>query len=167
MTEEQEAFLASRFLTAVRLQPRLRSLRKLLLTLGGTHFVAPPSYDHSVDRLIADGFIMAAPIHLKRIQLSRCHANVSKLWTRKRRTIVGIGTGYALSKDGLWRQHSWGLLREGILETTGAREKYFGILLQSLDADSFSEANTPHPRSLSDTMSSCSSAPWPCSPYSL
>lgn len=70
-----------------------------------------------------------------------CHANVSFLWMRMRRRIVGIGTGYALSADGLWRQHSWGVQRQGILETTQPREKYFGLLLQGSDADSFAYAN--------------------------
>jgi hypothetical protein len=60
--------------------------------------------------------------------------------------MVGIGTGYALSADGLWRQHSWGVRRQGILETTAPREKYFGILLQGSSADSFAEANLTQTR---------------------
>jgi hypothetical protein len=38
---------------------------------------------------------------------SRCHENVARLWTDKRWGLVAIGTGYALSEDGLWRRHSW------------------------------------------------------------
>jgi hypothetical protein len=84
---------------------------------------------------------MGTPPGRKRMRSGACHANISYLWMRRRRYMVGIGTGYALSADGLWRQHSWGVRRQGILETTAPREKYFGILLQGSNADSFAEAN--------------------------
>lgn len=55
--------------------------------------------------------------------------------------MVGIGSGYALSADGLWRQHSWGILRDGILETTERRIKYFGLILQDERANRFARGN--------------------------
>ena len=55
--------------------------------------------------------------------------------------MVAIATGYALSDDGLWRQHTWGILRDGILETTEARIEYFGLLLQGERADEFAASN--------------------------
>ena len=55
--------------------------------------------------------------------------------------LIGIGTGYALSVDGLWRQHSWGVARDLIIESTEARVKYFGRLLRGADADMFAAAN--------------------------
>jgi hypothetical protein len=84
---------------------------------------------------------MSTPSARKPMHPGTCHANISSLWKRRLRDIVAIGTGYALSADGLWRQHSWGVRRQGILETTALREKYFGILLQGSDADSFADAN--------------------------
>lgn len=72
---------------------------------------------------------------------SECHKNVSRLWKKTPNGMAGIGTGYALSGDGLWRQHSWGLRREGIPETTGERAKYFGVLPQRDAAESFAQAN--------------------------
>ena len=39
--------------------------------------------------------------------------------------------------DGLWRRHSWAILRDGILETTAVRLKYFGLLFQGDFADEF------------------------------
>ena len=43
-----------------------------------------------------------------------------------------MATGYALSEDGLWRSHSWGLTqarnRAVIIETTVSRERYFGVM---------------------------------------
>src|SRR4051794_38435785 len=40
----------------------------------------------------------------------RVHRNLGKLWMAVRRKLSAIGSGYALSDDGLWRQHSWGLM---------------------------------------------------------
>ena len=37
----------------------------------------------------------------------------------------------------LWIQHSWGLRKDSLLETLGARDKYFGIRLEGIDADVF------------------------------
>ena len=73
---------------------------------------------------------------------SSCHRNVAAVWTKKKFGIVGIATGYALSDDGLWRQHSWGILRDGVLETTEKRLKYFGVVLQGERADFFAFSNS-------------------------
>lgn len=74
-----------------------------------------------------------------------CHQNVASLWKSPKRRIIGVATGYALSEDGLWRQHSWGVLRDGLLETTERRDKYFGILLQASGADRFSQTYLSNP----------------------
>ena len=71
-----------------------------------------------------------------------CHQNVASVWKAHKFGIVGICTGYALTEDGLWRQHSWGLLREALLETTEPRVKYFGILLQGDKAERFANSNS-------------------------
>lgn len=53
----------------------------------------------------------------------RCHDNVSKLLDAK--LIDKDVNGFALSDDGLWRYHSWGLLANGkIVETTCHRIAY-------------------------------------------
>ena len=104
--------------------------------------VAPPREDADVPLLIERGFVTGGNTVLKAMRASSCHENVAKLWKDRKFGIVGIGTGYALSEDGLWRQHSWGLLRDGILETTKLRLKYFGIVLQGESADTFAENNS-------------------------
>jgi hypothetical protein len=140
MTREQKTFLARRFREAVKSQPELRRLKRLLLKIGGEDLVVASGPDQDVPRLIDFGFVMSGPVTLKEMKPNQCHRNVSKLWKAKRRNIVGIGTGYALTEDdGLWRQHSWAIQREGILETTVLREKYFGILFWSVLGDGFCE----------------------------
>lgn len=141
MAAEQKRILDHRFREAVDQQPDLKVLRGLLLGLGGTHLVAPPDHDADVPRLLDAGFVMTGPVVRRSMRRSDAHRNVAEIWAARQRELVGIGTGYALSVDGLWRQHSWGLRREGILETTVARVKYFGILLQRDNADLFTMAN--------------------------
>ena len=100
--------------------------------------VTPPVRDDDALEWIRNGFVQAGPVVLKVGVASACHQNVAAVWRKARRGgMVGIGTGYGLTADGLWRQHSWGILREGILETTVARTKYFGICLQGPRADGF------------------------------
>jgi hypothetical protein len=141
MTEEQKRFLDRRFREAAGHQPDLVVLRGLLLGLGGVHLVAPPGPDPDLPLVIDAGFVMAGPVARRTMKKSECHRNVAEIWAKKHHGLVGIGTGYSLSDDGLWRQHSWGLRREGILETTVSRAKYFGALLQHGAADLFAIAN--------------------------
>jgi hypothetical protein len=142
MTEIRDHLLTRRLFAAIEQQPEIGLLKNLLLKLGGTHLVAPPKRDSAVHRLIDTGFVMAGPVQFEMMEGSRCHRNVAATWIQRTHGILGIGSGYALSDDGLWRQHSWGLLREGILETTEPRWKYFGVLFQGLEGDRFAAANS-------------------------
>jgi hypothetical protein len=111
----------------------------LLLSFGGVFVVAPPKADPDVPGLIRSGFLMSGPILTK--PMSMCHQNVSDVWTKGQKGLLGIATGYALSDDGLWRQHTWGMMRDGVLDSTEARLKYFRILLQDAAADNFANCN--------------------------
>jgi hypothetical protein len=141
MEPEQKKFLQRRLQTAISAQPDLKRLKTILLRLGGEFLVAPQKPDRDVPALIARGFIMSGPMSLRVMKANSCHQNVASIWRSHRFGIVGVATGYALSDDGLWRQHSWGVLRSGVLETTEERTKYFGILHQGAEADHFAECN--------------------------
>jgi len=141
MDHERKTFLNRRFREAVKSQPELKRLQSLLLRMGGTCLVAPPKTDGDVPALLESGFLTSGPIALKIMKRSSCHQNIAALWKTRSAGIVAIATGYALSDDGLWRQHSWGIRRDGILETTEPRSKYFGIVLQGDKADHFVECN--------------------------
>jgi hypothetical protein len=143
MTSEQRRFLSRRLRDASKDQPELKRLKPLLLRFGGDFLVAPPKPDSDLLMLLQSGFLTGGTIVLKPMKRSSCHQNVAELWKKRSFGIVGIATGYALSRDRLWRQHSWGLLRDGILETTETRIKYFGIVLQGEKADHFAECNPP------------------------
>jgi hypothetical protein len=109
--------------------------------MGGSFVVAPPKPDGDIPMLLESGFLTSGPITLKIMKSSSCHQNVAALWKSRKAGIVAIATGYALSEDGLWRQHSWGMRRDGILETTEPRTKYFGLVLQGEKADHFVKCN--------------------------
>jgi hypothetical protein len=141
MTPEQKKFLQARLREAAKGQPEIKRLKSLLLRVGGDFLVAPPKPDANVVELVTSGFVMSGPVTLKAMKSSMCHQNAAAIWRDRKFGVVGIATGYALSDDGLWRQHTWGIQRTGILETTVERVKYFGILLQGARADHFAECN--------------------------
>jgi hypothetical protein len=141
MDSEQKKFLEGRLRKAMGEQPDLRRLKAILLRLGGDFLVAPPKLDPDVPALLVRGFLMSGTVSLKSMRANSCHQNIASIWKTHRFEIVGVATGYALSEDGLWRQHSWGILRKGFLETTEECLKYFGILLQGAEADHFAECN--------------------------
>jgi hypothetical protein len=59
---------------------------------------------------------------------SSCHWNVTLRHARSMGE-VRILTGYALSEDGVWRQHSWGLEGDLVFESTDDRVLYYGYEL--------------------------------------
>jgi hypothetical protein len=141
MIPEQRRFLGRRLRHGSRNQPELKRLKILLLRFGGDFLVAPPKPDPDLLMLLQSGFLIGGTTVLKPMKRSSYHQNVSALWKGRRHGIVGIATGYALSEDGLWRQPSWGLLRDGVLETTETRLKYFGIVLPGEKAPNFAQCN--------------------------
>lgn len=116
--------------------PDLIPLQEKLLSIGGDALVPPPIHDNAVPLLLEFGKVMGGPVTVKRMAPRQCHQNVEKVWKKRKHGIVAPATGYALSKDGLWRCHSWGLLEGGILETTLKRELYFGITTDGIGGTS-------------------------------
>ena len=142
MTKGQRDLLSCRLRAAIKYQPEIKLLRVLLLRLGGVELVAASGFERDAPILIRSGFAMSGSVKNKVMERSECHRNIAALWIAKQGGLVGIGTGYALSDDGLWRQHSWGIRRNGILETTVGRVKYFGRALKGREANLFAAFNS-------------------------
>lgn len=77
-----------------------------------------------------------------------CHSNSAKLWRKhldNPKREIHIVTGYALSDDGLWRQHSWavevGAKKNIILESTTPRVAYFGFVMTEEESFEFLRLN--------------------------
>jgi hypothetical protein len=124
----------------LRAMPELKPLQNKLLSLGGDWVSLQPEPDR--DKLLKEGKVMEGNVQLMKREVSRCHANCAALWNTYP-DVFKIATGWALSDDGIWRQHTW-LLRTSdktIIETTESRTKYFGIILNDAEANNFWWAN--------------------------
>jgi hypothetical protein len=109
--------------------PRIEKLEKILLSHGG-------------ERLALGGGVNFIEVHLKgklfkpkkkkfkKMEEGACHDNAINLCLKNES--YRIGTGWALSEDGIWRQHSWVFDGENIIETTVKRKKYFGVIIDDV-----------------------------------
>ena len=82
--------------------------------------------------------ISKLPVKLIKGAPNGCHKNSAKLWSEGKGKIV---TGYALSDDGLWRQHSWVNAGNQLIETTEPRVIYFGYTLDEDESKEFDNNN--------------------------
>lgn len=110
-------------------QPDLTELGTRLLTVGGS-VVCVVGIEEDLALILKSG--AAWTPHKRQIIMnkglpSRCHENVLALWEANPHTEVC--TGYALSNDGIWRCHSWCLLKNQVIETTIPRLAYYGAVL--------------------------------------
>jgi hypothetical protein len=111
-----------------------------LLAYGGDLVVPPKQPDEDLDELLTHGQAHTSAARTEPGDHNACHTNAAVLWTDG--TIAAIGTGYALSDDGLWRQHSWGVDTDGTLvETTDHRTLYVGLTLSGIAALQFAVSN--------------------------
>lgn len=126
----------------------LRPLKNLLLDVGGRGFCNPWMDEPHIDPLLSRGmFWKGDEAYFNYGAPNRCHSNASCAWMQNRERVV-IATGYALSDDGLWRQHSWYFDLFGsdsggvaLVETTSPRIAYFGFVLTYRESELFAYEN--------------------------
>ena len=117
-------------------------VRDKLLTFGGEE--ACVQYEEpDAEAILQRGQLWYGDkVALVKGQPSQCHRNSCDLWEANRGQVeIAIATGYALSKDSMWRQHSWLLLRNyrsvKVIETTEIRIAYFGFVMTDEEAKQF------------------------------
>jgi len=113
---------------------------KKLLSIGGKRVVEV--YEEDLDKLLERGKVIAGKPRLitKGMQPSRCHQNSVYYHDKhiEKKPDLKIVTGWGLSEDdGLWRQHTWLVNRNEIIETTVIRQVYFGFVLEGEELDDF------------------------------
>lgn len=118
--------------------PVLENLKNKLLGLGGWAVCLHLETDAA--KILSRGRRFAGKAHMKRGTPSQCHSNSAALWDANRGQTV-LCTGYALSKDGMWRQHSWCAIKTPrsykVVETTMPRVLYYGFVLSDNESEYF------------------------------
>lgn len=130
----QREFLEIRRLEHLQVYPDFTQLEQRLLSMGGKMVV--PRREPDQDKVLSYGRLWSGPVKFVKGLPCNCHGNVAGLWRRNPKR-YHIATGWALSEDGLWRQHSWIVDGRTVIETTNPREKYFGFVLTPLEAQQF------------------------------
>lgn len=122
----------------------LFELKARLLDFAG-EAVCLPGYEEDLENILEYGQFWLG-YNAERIpgEPCQCHENSALLW-RENRDITNICTGYALSEDGMWRQHSWLIHRKPrsnkIVETTRPRVLYYGFALTPEMCEEFADEN--------------------------
>lgn len=122
----------------------LLPLRDRLLSFGGQE-TCLPGMEEDLERIMEWGQLWYGH-DAERMpgRQSGCHENTAALWEANRGLVLAC-TGYALSDDGMWRQHSWAVRptpEGGVpVETTVRRVAYYGYAMDDDAAAEFAAAN--------------------------
>lgn len=128
---------------------KLYALHRILLEIGGSE-TCLADIEEDIDKLLERGRYYPGRSKMMVGRPSQCHANSANLWLANHKARdIRICTGYALSGDGMWRQHTWLVdryqtatqQRTRIIETTTKRVAYFGFELTDDEAAEFVEDN--------------------------
>lgn len=122
---------------------KLEGLKSHLLDIGGW-CVCLPDIEEDFLKLITRGRRFAGKSHSSKGLLNECHYNSACLWDENKDNLW-IATGYALNRDGIWRQHSWCVFPTKrswrVVETTNKNVQYFGYILHYREAENFCYEN--------------------------
>jgi hypothetical protein len=123
---------------------KIIALRDKLLSFGGDE-ACMPVIEPDLNDIISRGQLWPGTrIKMMEGETCHCHANSAYLWDANRHRTV-LATGYALSNDGMWRQHSWVVQlnsrRNTIIETTKERIAYFGFVMTEEEGNKFLQGN--------------------------
>ena len=119
-------------------------LRDRLLSFGGSE-ACLALYEPDLGNIMERGQLWYNDRSIKvKGEPNACHRNSAKFWKKHTDEVV-ICTGYALSRDGMWRQHTWMVQETNghpkIYETTEKRVLYYGFALNNAEAETFYEEN--------------------------
>lgn len=119
--------------------PALEILKQRLLKIGGWS-VCLPHIEGDLLHILERGRKFAGRAKMMKGEPCQCHSNSASLWDNNR-DISFLCTGYALSKDGMWRQHSWCVVETPksykVVETTEPRISYYGYILDPEESEVF------------------------------
>jgi hypothetical protein len=129
-----------------KLDKRLFEIRKRLLSFGGETACIPAYPDADTDLILNFGqFWLGNNVRKMSGEIGKCHRNSCELWEANPE-ITRICTGFALTEDGMWREHSWVIWLKPrstqIVETTPvSRIAYYGYVMTEEQCRVFAEDN--------------------------
>lgn len=113
-----------------------QELKSILLDIGGWA-ACVPRIEPDIENIMSRGRRFPGKSISMKGEPSRCHSNSAFCWDENRGE-CRICTGYALTRDGMWRQHSWCRTNSGIIvETTVKRVQYFGYIMTEHECERF------------------------------
>lgn len=124
--------------------PLTEGLKQKLLSYGGEAVVWRSSGSEARNILSrGELFVEDDPIRILGLH-NECHSNSSMNFLEMGHLIM---TGYALSEDGAWREHSWNRdpVSGRIIETTELRAAYYGYEMDEAEAAKFADENKRAP----------------------
>lgn len=117
--------------------PTHRPLKKILLEIGGWGVCINQEPD--LEKILRRGVIFPGKSRMMKGEPCQCHRNSALCWDENRE-LCTICTGYALTRDGMWRQHTWVVTNSGlVIETTMKRVQYFGFMMTPEECELFLE----------------------------
>jgi hypothetical protein len=137
-------FLEARYPFGSEDDSRRKVLADGLCQFGGS-FVLIPGPEEDLEKILVRGQLWGPTGKILRGEQSQCHSNSVKAWEANQDKLY-LATGYAMSSDGLWRQHSWCVNPKPrsiqIVETTERRSLYFGFVMTLDETVDFGYNNT-------------------------
>lgn len=116
-----------------------------LLQMGGVDAVQPDG-DTQIAKVLERGLLHEGKVVRLLGEPNQCHANASQVWIKSDGDAL-LCTGYALTENQSWLQHSWCVATvedhgQVILETTDPDwKKYFNVVLDEEESFVFAIAN--------------------------
>lgn len=117
----------------------MRELRDRLVSILGK-WVVMVSFEEDLEEILSRGELMVGGPHggkplMRRGDRCQCHSNSAACWEANRDKLE-LCTGYGLSADYCWRQHSWCWYpaKKRVIETTEPRIVYYGFRMTDKEA---------------------------------
>ena len=120
-----------------------RQLGKVLLDFGGRDVIFK-DFEEDYENLYKYGQLWYGDkVDKVKMTPNQCHRNSCDLWySNKDKFDIRIATGYALTSDGYWVQHSWLVEKRSrsmrVIETTVKMLTYYGFVMTGEECHKFS-----------------------------
>lgn len=118
----------------------LINLREFILVFGGEEVCIPNNEEEATNILHRGQLWLGDRVVCAKGAYSNAHQNVAHLWSFNENK-TRIATGIVLTKEGIWKRHSWLILQKRphnkIIDSTDSNFLYFGYILNHSECNEF------------------------------